>query len=232
MLLNDECSPTTDEIGFIELPVDKATEIVTGRWKPSIPLRVSHHTGPLKDVLYKLLPLTSLERRRRVFIQTASRWTAYFDNGWRGTDAFAVISNLAEHRCMGMRVVADPESYGGVRRRVDSPSIIWDVYGPDPNPTLNYVRTISAADEGGGHWEFHQSGDPLPFEEVSRYSARRIKDRFPVELLLEYLKHFDIDLFNPDFYSGPAAMIEFTSPKHPESHEYPTFEAARENKPG
>ena len=35
-----------------------------------------------------------------------------------------------------------------------------------------------------------------------------------------------------DFYSGPAAMIEFTSPKHPESHEYPTFEAARENKPG
>jgi hypothetical protein len=231
MLLNDECSPTTDQVGFIELPVDKAADIVTKRWKRAVPLQVSHHSGPLREILYRLLPLTSLETRRRVFVQTASRWTAYFDNEWRGTDAFVVISNLAEHRCMGMKVVADPGSFAGERRPVDSPAVIWDVYGPDPNPILNYVRTISAVDEGGGHWEFHQSGEPFPFEDVSRYSAKRIRDRFPVELLLEYLRHFDIDLFNEEFYTGPATMIEFKSPTHPEMHEYPSFKAARENKP-
>ena len=230
MLLNDECSPTTNEIGFIELPIAEAADVVSERWKPVTPLRLSNHAGPLREILYKLLPLTSLESQRRVFVQTASRWTAYFDNGWRGTDAFAVISNLAEQRCMGMRVVADPPSFGGVRRS-DSPSVIWDVYGPDPNPILNYVRTISAVDEGGGHWEFHQSGEPFPFEEVSRYSVGRVRDRFPVELLFEYLRHFDIDLFNAEFYRGPATMIEFTSPKHPEMREYPTFKAARDNRP-
>ena len=231
MLLNDECSPTTDEVGFIELPVGQASELVTARWKPVVPLQLSHHSGSFREILYKLLPLTSLEVRRRVFIQTASRWTAYFDNGWRGTDAFTVISSLAEGRCKGMRVVADPGSFAGVRRPVDSPAVILDIYGPDPNPILNYVRTLSAVDEGGGRWEFHQSGEPFAFEDVSRYVARRIRDRFPVEILLEYLRHFDIDLFNAEFYCGPATMIEFKSPKHPEMHEYPSFEAARANNP-
>ncbi len=130
MLLNDECSPTTDEIGFIELPVGEASRIITAQWKPLISIRVSQHTGPLRDILGKLLPLTSLECRRRVFVQTAGRWTAYVDNGWRGTDAFAVISNLGEERCMGMRVT-DPQSFAGVPRAVDSPGVIWDVYGPE-----------------------------------------------------------------------------------------------------
>jgi hypothetical protein len=231
VLLNDECSPTTDEVGFIELRVDLAAKIVAKRWKRAIPIQVSNHTGPLKEILHRLLPLTSLDARRRVFVQTASRWTAYFDNGWRGTDSFAVVSTLAERRCLGMRVATNPASFGGVRRSVDSPSVIWDVYGPDPNPILNYLRSISASDEGGGHWEFRQSGEPFPFEDLSRYAARRIKDRLPVELLLEYLEHFDIDLFNAEFYCGPATMIEYMTPKHPETHEFATFEAARENRP-
>ncbi len=103
--------------------------------------------------------------------------------------------------------------------------------GPRRPDNLNYVRTISAVDEGGGNWEFHQSGKPFPFEDLSRYSAQRIRDRFRVELLLGYLSHFDIDLFDAEFYRGPAVMIEHTAPKHPEMHEYPTFRAARENQP-
>lgn len=231
MLLDDECYPTTKEIGFIELPVAEAARIYPELWKPEVRVRVTNQGGSLRDVLYKLRPLTSLERRRRVFVQTASRWTAYFDNGWRGTDAYATISNLAEHRCLGMRVVPDPSTYRGVRRSVDCPATIWDVYGPEPAAMVNWVRSIAAIDEGGGRWTFTQGGEPFPFEDVSRYSARRIRDRFPVELLLEYLTHFDIDLFNADFYRGPAIMLELTSPQDPKTKTYPTFEAAREDKP-
>lgn len=228
MLLNDECSPTTDQIGFIELPVRKAAEIIVRKWQKTVPLRASEHRGTLKENLVRLLPLTSMASPRRMFVQTNSRWSAYFDNGWRGTDAWGVISNLAEKRALGMKVAADPQSFGGVRRPVDSPSVIWEVFGPKRTDFLNVVRKVTVIDQGAGHWEFDQVGRPFPFEDLARYSARRIKDRFTVEMLLEYLKHFDIDLFNADFYSGPAVMIELTGPKHPNMREYPTFKAARD----
>jgi hypothetical protein len=228
MLLNDECSPTTDEIGFIELPVREVADIIVREWQKTVPLRSSEHVGPLRENLLRLLPLTSIDRRRMMFVQTNSRWTAYFDNGWRGTDAWAIISDLAEKRALGMKVVADPQSFGGVRRPVDSPSVIWEVFGPKPTEFLNVVRKVSVIDQGAGHWEFGQVGQPFPFEDLARYSTRPIKKRFTVEMLLEYLKHFDIDLFNADFYSGPAVLIELTGPKHPNMREYPTFKAARE----
>ena len=228
MLLGDECSPTTDEIGFIELPVREAAEIVAKGWRKTVPVRLSFHEGTLKENLYRLLPLTSLDASRSMFVQTSSRWTAYFDNGWRGTDAWGVIGNLARHRTRGMKVVVDPESFGGVRRLVDSPSVIWEVFGPKQTDFLNVVRKVSVIDQGAGHWEFEQVGQPFPFEDLARYSAKPTKDRFTVDILLEYLKHFDIDLFNENFYSGPAVMIELTGPKHPEMREFPTFEAARE----
>jgi hypothetical protein len=227
MLVDDECYPTTKEIGFIEIPVAEAARIYPKLWTPEVPVRATNQHGSLRDVLYRLLPLTSVERRRMVFLQTASRWTAYFDNGYRGTDAYVTMSTMAEHRCLGMRVAADPPAWDGVRRAVDNPGTIWDVYGPEGAAGTNWVRSIAAIGAGGGRWTFNQGGDPFPFEDVTRYSARRIRDRFPVELLLEYLTHFDIDLFNADFYRGPAIMLELTSPKYPETTEYATFEAAR-----
>jgi hypothetical protein len=230
MLLNDECSPTTDEIGFIDLPVGKAADIIVKKWQKTVPLRASEHQGTLKENLSRLLPLTTHARPRRMFLQTNSRWTAYFDNGWRGTDAWGVIGNLAEKRALGMKVAADPQSFGGVRRPVDSPSVIWEVFGPKPTEFLNVVRKVSVIDEGVGDWEFDQVGQPFPFEDLARYSARRIRDRFTVEMLLEYLKHFDIDLFNADFYCGPAVLIELTAPNQQGKIEFATFKDARETR--
>ncbi len=233
MLLDDECYPTTSEIGFVELPVTEAASILASECD-RIRLRMSHHAGPLRDALYKLLPLTSSERVRMLFIQTASRWTAYFDSSSAGTDSFPIVANLAEHRCMGMKVAADPK-FG----------TIWSVYGPeaigDPELFVNSVRHISATDEGVGNWEFRQAGKPFPFEDVSHYSKRRIRDRFPIELLVQYLARFDIDLFSADFYRGPAVLLEMQLYRHlslipsrlipHRINEYATFTAARENRP-
>lgn len=224
LLLAGECSPTTDEVGFIELPVGDASGLVIKRWKAEMPIRVTHHTGALRSLLDKLLPLTSHQHVRNLFVQTTSRWTAYFSNGWRGTDSFAMISTLAEGRCTGIKAAVDQHPYAG--------GVIWDVYGPKPTDWLNCVRSISATQESPHRWEFRQSGEPFVFEEVGRYSARRIRDRFPPELLLEYLRHFDIDLFNAYFYCGPAVLIEIKTPNHPDTNEYASFEAARLNRPG
>lgn len=222
MLLDGECIPTTSEIGFIELPVAETAAAFRKRMRV-VPMRETHHTGPQKDVLNELLPLTSVESVRRVFVQTASRWTAYFDSGWRGTDCSTTVANLAENRCMGMRAATD--EFGN----------IWTVYGSNGVD----VRHISATEEAPGEWEFRQEGEPFPFEEVARYKKRRIRDRFPVELLVEYLKPFEIDLFNADFYRGPAILFERKLHRHlsaipsrlPRIDEYATFAAARENRP-
>jgi hypothetical protein len=230
MLLNDECYPTTSEIGFIEIPLAEAAATFKKQIQ-AVRLRERHHTGPLRDALNELLPLTS-QRVRMLFVQTVSRWTAYFDSSWRGTDCFPIIANLAEDRCMGMKVSADPR-FG----------TIWDVYGPkgvdDLRLMLNTVRHISATDEGVGNWEFSQAGQPFAFEQTAHYSARKIRDRFHVELLVEYLQHFDIDLFNADFYRGPAILFEMQLYRHlsllpsrlPRINVYPTFAAAREDRP-
>lgn len=230
MLLNDECSPTTDQIGFIDLPVKTASEIILKKWQKTVPLRASEHQGTLKENLMLLLPLTTVAAPRRMFLQTNSRWTAYFDNGWRGTDAFGVISNLAEKRGLGMLVGTDPQSFGGVRRPVDSPSVMWEVYGPKDTEFPNVVRKVSVIDQGAGHWEFEELGKPYAFEDLARYTARRIRDRFTVDMLLEYLKHFDIDLFNADFYCGPAVLLELTAPNQQGRIEFATFKDARETR--
>jgi hypothetical protein len=245
VLLDDECYPTTGEIGFIELPVEEAAALLKEWWEPKLHLRLRSYEEPLRELLQRLLPLTSTARPRHLLVQTASRWTAYFDNGWRGSDPFMIVASLAEHRCLGMRVAADPATWAGARRRVEvaCPAAVWDVYGPepldDPELVLTAVRHLAAVDEGGGQWVFTNAGKPFPFEDVSVYSARRIRDRFPVELLLEYLRHFDIDLFNADFYSGPAVMVEiplrqlptWPTQKRSPIKEYPTFAAAREDRP-
>jgi hypothetical protein len=156
-----------------------------------------------------------------LWIQTASRWTAYFDSSWRGTDSFPIIPRLSElGRCNGLRVCIDPMGS------------IWSVYGPDGET----IRHVAATEESPGRWEFGQDGDPFPFEETTRYSARRIRDRLPEDVVLDYLRHFEIDLFNTDFYRGPAILLEQKLYRHlsllpsraPRIKEYATFAAARE----
>src|SRR5687768_8390083 len=67
-------------------------------------------------------------------------------------------------------------------------------YGPEPNPILNFVRTISAVNDGG-RWVFEQTGEPFPFEDTSRFEARRKRDRFRFEILENYLAELGLRPF-------------------------------------
>ncbi len=48
------------------------------------------------------------------------------------------------------------------------------------------IRTVGAT-ATDGRWAWDESGQPLPFEDVSRYGARRKRDRLDRELLVQYL---------------------------------------------
>jgi len=226
VLLNDEFHPTTREVGFIELPLGDAAAALEAVMSPTV-LRPRTVKGELGDMLSSLLPLTSVLVRRYLLVATRSRWTAYFDNGWRGTDARLPVSGVAlRSKCMGMRAVANPAAWDGQKRPVRWPSVMWEVYGPEPNPILNHVRTLVAANDGG-RWKFTQNGEPFPFEDLARYESPRVADRFPAVLLLSYLQNFDIELFDASFYCGPGVLLDVARPKPERMKEYATFADAR-----
>jgi hypothetical protein len=186
-------------------------------------------SGSLEDVLGTLLPLVSIIPTRALFVPTVTSWTAYFSNGWRGTDAFAPISYLARQvGCRGLRVVAVPDTMeaapGGRRSRYGA--LILELYGPSGNP-LNYVRTISLVNDDG--WSFDQSGEPFAFEETGRYAARKARDRFTFAMLQNYLAHLGLDPFQEGFYLPPgasASLMQIQGPLPAGLREY-SLSAAR-----
>ena len=236
LLLDDRLAPITSDIGFIEAPAAEAVEAFLAKEDPiHAPYGRSFTrtavAGTLEEVLQRLLPLTSVHRLRHLFIPTASRWTAYTDNGHHGTDVFSAVSSLAlALGCRGLRVLAAPDTIEGEFREARGRygGLALEVYGPRPNPILNYERVVSLINDGG-RWSFDASGTPFPFEEVERYAERRKRDRFTFEMLERYLAELGLAPFREEFYlpesGGPAWLVERHGPRPPGLRELTLAEA-------
>ena len=237
LLFGDRLAPMTSTLGFLEADHILAAQTFCDWLEPimqkargaSFMQRLV--SGKLEEILALLLPLTSVERRRYLFVPTASSWTAFFDNGHHGTDVFSKVSRLSKLlECKGLRVVAVPETkegeFKGARGRYGA--LIFEVYGPGENP-YNYLRSIYVMNDGG-KWEFGQNHTPFPFEDTESYSKHKIKQRFTFEMLKAYLKELGLSPFEEDFYLPPgnnqAVLVEQQGPSLPTSKEY-TLEEAR-----
>jgi hypothetical protein len=233
LLLEERWAPVTSEMGFLELGAEQAAqafatwhrEVMTPR---GISVEVLPVTGSLEQALSSLLPLTSGETQRHLFIPTRSAWTGYVANGWTGTDAASPLRYMARWlsiRCL--RVVAVPHTLHGNHGRYGS--VMLGVYGPEqPGKISNTVRALAAANDGG-RWVFEQSGEPFPFEQVEQYQARRVRDRFTFEMLKDYLRNLGLAPFEEDFYMPPdsrAWLVQKTGPFTTVGQEY-TLEEAR-----
>ena len=217
-LLDDRYAPITSEIGFIECESCVAKEAYLAWAIPiqaqrGVRLETQEVSGDFVSKISNLLPLTSIERRRALFLPTIGRWTAYIDNGWQGTDSFSVMSYLSQKiACQAIRAVAIPDTITrtptGSQGRYGA--TIFELYAPNSESCsfLNIKRSVFAANDGG-RWKFAASGDVLDFENIQQYTSRRIQDRFNSEILENYLRHFGIDLFTPEFYGGtkPAYLV-------------------------
>jgi hypothetical protein len=231
LLLDNKFAPISSEIGFLETNCQQALREFV-RWQEplyqhrGISLTQRAVSGPLGEVLSSLLPLTSVERRRYLFVPTTELWVAYFDNGYQGTDTASVISYLAQRmRCRGLRVVGIPNT---IQSKGSSPTgyygaVIFEVYGPEETDFLNYIRSISVVNEGG-RWTFDQAGTPFPFEDTERYNRSRVKERFTFEMLRDYLLEFGIRAFDEQFYlpasDNMAALVEKNGPNAPGLKQY------------
>lgn len=231
LLLEDRWAPMTSEMGFLETGAEQAARAFAA-WQAGlvaprgVAVEVRPVSGTLEQVLAALLPLSSPETRRDLFIPTRGAWTGYVENGWGGTDAASVMAYMARTvGCRGLRVVAVPNTLREDKGRYGA--VMLEVYGPHRTDRRNYLRTLYAANDGG-RWVFGQSGEPFPFEKLERYQERRVKDRFTFDMLEEYLGHLGLSPFEEDFYlpeGAPAWMVEKRGPVFPTHEEYTLAQA-------
>ena len=66
------------------------------------------------------------------------------------------------------------------------------------------VRTVYAMRDSHD-WVFCERGDPLPFEEIGLYQARRKRDRLTPEIIATYLKRIGYGSLRREFWTDEAA---------------------------
>lgn len=222
-LFDGKYAPITDTIGFIRCSPARAAEFFVGWQRPiqdkrGVSVDAKSIKGNLEASLRRLAPLTSVERRRYLFIPTRSNWTAFLDNGHQGTDAFSPLSYMAEKlSCEAVRATYDP----GTRDSSDL-AVIWELYGPHVVDFSNTVRAVFVADDGNG-LIFSESGEVQPYEDVEKYSSRLKRDRFTPQMLDHYLRAVGIEAFDESFYQPEdqaAIFVEKFGPIAPASREF------------
>lgn len=127
--------------------------------------------GSPEDLFAHLEPL-SMVMDRTLLVANGKNWTSYFANGLLGSDVFLPVSRIAAAGgCTGLRIAKAPQAT--VFEAYENPERGGDC--------INYRRSIYVAREG--RWKFGSSGEPYAFEDVSRYEAKRVRDRFTPEHL-------------------------------------------------
>jgi hypothetical protein len=235
LLYDDRYAPITEEIEFLECDAKTAADAFQEWLHPiqaalGVRLNRQELMGSLPAKLERLLPLTTHGSRRFLFVPTQSNWTAYFGSGWRGNDASHVSHICQLIGCRAIRAAYAPHTKrktpAGERGRYGA--TILEVYAADTSRCsfLNVQRSIYAANDGGP-WKFGANGEPFDFEDLERYKAPRIRDRFTPDMLQEYLEHLGIRFFDPDFYEvdQPTYLISKEGPCAVGMKEYSLEEA-------
>jgi hypothetical protein len=238
LLLDDRLAPITSSMGFIEgeysIVAEKFIEWLeeirkTDRYTKNI--RARNVMGSLEQIIQSLLPLKMIQSNRYLFIPTIGGWTAFFDNGYRGTDPTAIghLPELLHRRSVWVVAIPHTHQLTGMPWRGRPGALVMEVYGHEQMEWLNLIRKIRLVNNAG-KWEFELGGKALPFEETGRYQANRVQDRFDFDMLKRYLKAFSLSPFDEDFYLPPynrSAILVEISTRHPERNKDVTLEEAR-----
>lgn len=194
-LLGGSAHPAGCMVQFLAAPVDVVLADLVA-WRSGLGQRTRVVESPERG-LAELLPGESPWRRE--LLLPAGRWTAYLNDAPHGGDptasAVVVARRLGVQHVMAQHV----PPYGPAHAATQ----LW-VTGPDGEPPLAPQRTLSAS-ATDGRWSWHASGTPLPFEDVDRYRARRIRDRLDRPLLLSHLA--DLGITPPEEVDPSRAVL-------------------------
>jgi hypothetical protein len=196
-LLGGSASPIGWSVQYIQASLDLVLNAV---WEVhrDVPLTVSP-PRPYPEVLMQLVPFEAPWTRELVI--PCNGWTAYLNNFVNGGDPTAIGPAVA--RELGVRcVVAEHTPHYGPGHEGTQFAVI----GPQGEPPLMYERAVSAV-ATDGQWQWVNEGRPLSFEEVPRYTARRIRHRLDRPLLIRYLRELGIPTDDDNAY-GSGVVVQ------------------------
>jgi hypothetical protein len=205
-------APFTFRIGFLKADLGSVADAVYEWLQGLRPVSRRSLRGPLGDALRHLPPLAVVCRQRALLVRARRGWTAVYDSGAEGGDVLAIISMMADRlACTGVIATNAPHLDLPARpgRVAMWGSVQFSVYERVVPRTYNIKRGVAVI-EDGGRWEFSATGDPMPFEEVEQYSAKRRRDRLTPAMLERYCRALGIDLYVRSFYSEDSVLIADT----------------------
>lgn len=218
-LLNSKLEPMTSTIVFFESQSVRAADAFIA-WQEPIQQRRGvnfvrrHLRGTLESILRNLLPLTTVEARRFLFVPAKNGWTAFFDNGHRGTNPSSYVSKILNCRAVRMTLVPHSFKTSSKGEGGRSGATVFALFDPGSGQPYDLVRSVSVINDGG-EWAFDCHGETQAFEHSAAYSAKRIRDRFTPQLLAEYLSALGIFAFDENFYESETMGAEHVEKKGP-----------------
>lgn len=189
--------PFTEPIWFINASFDRVSE-ATREWLDGLGGRTYKTLDePLPTMLGRLEPWAMPSWKQLLVATSADEWTAVFSQGSDIGTSNVIGSRL---NCLNFRsshqrhITRNKEivSYGDTS--------LWIKSGAD------YLRAVQASFQS--RWDWDISGEPLPFENLESYTAKKISDRFPLNLLNDYCRALGVDRNNVDFYTSTGLLIE------------------------
>ena len=205
-LTNDRFAPITSSPGFLKLPFHSGVDHFVA-WHRRLHPRVDvKFVEGFPECLRLLEPLTVTCAPRVALVEVKGGWTAYFDCHWHGTDTGSPIGYLPiQAHCEGISIATIPHTLTPDGRHGRRGARTFTLYADHDVAWLNVVRSISLVYEA--RWRFDTLGDPLPFEEVEKYSSRLSRDKFTSAMIERYCKALGLDVFNESAYGPRAAII-------------------------
>lgn len=163
----------------------------------------------LAEAFHFLTPLIREFATRTLVLQTTTNWTAFFNN--RAGDQIDVALNQHLSASLNTRAIMAFHKDDTVRK-------LHDRVAGVPGGTIFHfyeagvpMRQLSCINDSP--WSFDHFGEPLPFERIERYSAKKKRDRFDFELLKDYLGEFNLFPYDDSFFrvddAHPGMGIEF-----------------------
>ncbi|MGF1667419.1 MAG: hypothetical protein ACFCVC_14250 [Acidimicrobiia bacterium] len=196
LFLGGELSPIGDTVSFLRRPAADVLEVINGI-RADATLEVAD-VGRLPGSVSRLDPMEAPWTTEVVI--DCGDWTAYLNNSIGGGDITAIapaVGRILNTVCVGAQ---HSERYGPGHAATQ----LW-LQGPDGEPPLMYVRTLSAHCQDG-RWSWRTSGAIQDFEKPERYERRRIAQRFDRTTLTEYLDALGIRMDDPSFFGDGTAI--------------------------
>ncbi|MFJ3488189.1 hypothetical protein [Leifsonia aquatica] len=211
-LLDDRFAPITWQIGFLRCSLERAVEASKEWLTPEAELEVRRVKGSLEhSFLPALLPLTQWGRYRKLLAPIGDGWVAFMDSNYSGADYSGSVRTLSRIAGCGYAVIGSKpyvDDRATSQRGLGGLQFLW---AREPEDVIRYIQLS----EDRPRWGMYFGGEPQPFEEPERYTARRLRDRFDSGMLERYCQAIGIDVFNPDAY-GPEGVIVDISKRRPD----------------